>query len=158
MYTSTNTGLVVYASSAGDGKFHSDALDAYKGKSQGFIETGSNTPITTIGGLMKLDDAHKYDKAWKISSAVVSVTSDVLTVAKVAKIVAKTPTLAKIFLGGVQEFFIPGADDVYGTFVSLGPLKKKPELSWLADLLPIYGSTQAVLDASSDEPAFVEIK
>ncbi|SHO52038.1 hypothetical protein [Anaerocolumna xylanovorans] len=102
---------------------------------------------------------HEYDKYWNWTKVGVGAISDIASVAKVAKIlknVDKVPTLAERIWKSAVDAFTPGSDDL-GTGIGdavMGqlPKDKQETIKWLAGLIPIYGTYQAVIDATSDDP------
>ena len=160
-HTFTNLNISVYETSNGKG-FNWYSKDAYLNDGLGFIENGKTTKITSISGLASIDNAHKNDKAWAWTKVAISGVSDVVTVAKVAKVVKGEKAIEGLwasakagwtqFWGDVRpgiDDLATGAQDVYNG--------QNPDYSWLTGLIPIYGTYQAIMDAKSNKPlgAFV---
>ncbi len=160
-HTFTNLNISVYETSNGKG-FNWYSEEAYLNDGLGFIENGKTTKITSISGLASIDNAHKNDKAWAWTKVAIGGVSDVVTVAKVAKVVKGEKAIEGLwasakagwsqFWGDVRpgiDDLATGAQDVYNG--------QNPDYSWLTGLIPIYGTYQAIMDAKSNKPlgAFV---
>lgn len=156
-HTFTNLNITVYENMNGSGFSTSSIIAAQNRGNMAFIETGSTTRLSTVSSLSNLDDSHKYDKAWNWTKVTVGGATDVLAIGKAAKLVKSSPTIAQKAWGAFKELFVPGADDAATTGVDYFAMGDDPSIDWLTGLIPIYGTYQTYLDATSKKPlgAFV---
>ena len=152
-HTFTNLNIVVYETSEtsmndqlndNGRKFHLERRKAYEGKTQAFIPKGYYYEYSTIADLAYLDFLHRNDSMWKWSNVLVSGASDVVAIARTYK-AAKASSK-------IRELFSPDISDAYGFGVDVYVSQKDPDISWLLDLIPIYGTYDAVIDATSNDP------
>ncbi len=152
-HTFTNLNITVYETSEtsmndrlndNGRKFNLERRKAYEGKTQAFIPKGSNYEYSTIADLAYLDFQHRDDSMWKWSKVVVSGASDVVAIARVCK-------AAKVS-SKIGELFSVAETDIYGPGVEILVFQNNPDISWLLDLIPIYGTYNAVVDAKSNDP------
>jgi hypothetical protein len=116
-----------------------------------FIETGETTKLSSVADLSKLDDSHKGDKAWDWFKFGVGSVTDVVALGKVAKLVKTAPTYGQMAWGAIKESFVPDWIDYSTTGVDIAR-GDSPSMDWLTGLIPIYGTYQTYLDATSKKP------
>lgn len=159
----TNLNFTVYETMDGSG-YSTYAGGAFNNEGKGFIEAGKSNIITTIDGLISLDDKHKHDKAWAWVNVSISGASDIFAIGKLGK-AAKAAENGGDVIRAIGRFFIPNKDAVVGNTIVDGIQGEIDSLAYLKDwgkgLIPIYGTYLAVVDATSNEPlkgAFVNIQ